>query len=125
MRKKDLLFWILLPVPWLCAFGAWYLYRYGSPFHCLFRMTTGLTCPGCGSGRAARALLHLQFGKAFRLNPLFCILVLPMAVILIWEYLAAMFPLRIHSHPRVPQKIAAVLPWTVIVFWIGRNLPII
>ncbi|WP_428656197.1 DUF2752 domain-containing protein [Runella sp.] len=39
---------------------------FGPP--CLVRHTTGLYCWGCGGQRAFHALLHGQFGNAFRNN---------------------------------------------------------
>jgi hypothetical protein len=52
----------------------YFFYPAGSgSFHpdCLFHQFTGLYCPGCGSQRAASALLHGQFLKAADLNVLF------------------------------------------------------
>ena len=54
--------------------GAWVLYTYPPAEHafyprCVFKTITGLECPGCGSTRAAHALLHGRIGEAFRLNP--------------------------------------------------------
>ena len=37
---------------------------------CLFRLVTGIPCPGCGSLRAMHQLLHGHFAAAFALNPL-------------------------------------------------------
>jgi hypothetical protein len=37
---------------------------------CLFRALTGLQCPGCGSTRALHHLLHGEFARAFRYNPM-------------------------------------------------------
>lgn len=45
--------------------------QYGIGIPCLFRSITGLECPGCGNTRAAFALLRLDFGAAFRYNPMF------------------------------------------------------
>ncbi len=42
---------------------------------CLFRLATGLLCPGCGVSRMCMALLRLDFGAAFEANPaVFCLL---------------------------------------------------
>lgn len=35
---------------------------------CLFRMLTGLQCPGCGFARAMYAALHGRFAEAFHYN---------------------------------------------------------
>ena len=48
---------------------------------CIFYKLTGLYCPGCGTGRALRALLEADVVTAFRMNPLGFILV-PVATIL-------------------------------------------
>lgn len=37
---------------------------------CPFYYLTGYKCPGCGSQRAAHALLHLDFRNAMKANPL-------------------------------------------------------
>jgi hypothetical protein len=37
---------------------------------CLFKLTTGLPCPTCGSTRAAAHLAHLELAQAFAMNPL-------------------------------------------------------
>ena len=38
---------------------------------CVFRSLTGIPCPGCGSGRAALALVRFDLPAAFASNPLF------------------------------------------------------
>ena len=45
-------------------------------FGCPVKYVTGLSCPGCGITRAWLAAITLHFGEAFRLHPLF-LLVLP------------------------------------------------
>jgi hypothetical protein len=42
---------------------------------CLFHRATGLDCPGCGGLRAVHQLLHGEWKAAFRLNPLFVLLI--------------------------------------------------
>jgi hypothetical protein len=37
---------------------------------CIFRLTTGLPCPSCGSTRAFGRLFHLDLAGAFAMNPL-------------------------------------------------------
>ncbi|HEY4583873.1 MAG TPA: DUF2752 domain-containing protein [Lysobacter sp.] len=54
--------------------GAWLLWRFdpnapGSPFlPCLFRMATGLHCPGCGLTRMLHALVHGDIARAASMN---------------------------------------------------------
>ena len=56
--------------------GAWLLWRFdpnapGNPFlPCLFRMATGLYCPGCGLTRMLHALVHGDIARAASMNVL-------------------------------------------------------
>ena len=43
---------------------------------CLIRFLTGVSCPGCGITRAIKALLELNFSKAFYYNPMVYVLLL-------------------------------------------------
>ena len=36
---------------------------------CVFRLVTGLQCPGCGISRMLASLIRLDFAAAFRYNP--------------------------------------------------------
>ena len=78
---------------------------------CFFKTLTGWHCPGCGTGRAAHALLHADFACAFRMNPLL-IVALPFLAAL------ALKP-SIGRRPAVPWIILLI----VIAYWILRNVP--
>ena len=52
------------------------------PSICLFKLLTGHECWGCGMTRAFDALFHLDFAKAYELNPRI-IIVAPL-MIYIW-----------------------------------------
>lgn len=43
-------------------------------FKCFFRYFFGIYCAGCGTTRMVKSILHLEFYKAFRYNPLMFIL---------------------------------------------------
>lgn len=101
--------------------GAWLLYNFPpatTTFYpqCMFRVATGLECPGCGTTRALHALLHLRVGEAFALNPmLFAIGV------------AGLFGARDLVRGRTPRFVMA--PWfawgsliAITAWWVGRNL---
>src|SRR5580765_2824025 len=62
------------------------------PFYprCLFHALTGWQCPGCGGLRATHRLLHGDIPAAFRLNPLF-VLLLP---VLLFAGVARLVKLR-------------------------------
>lgn len=59
----------------LAAAALLYLYfgteERGAGIPCTFLMLTGFYCPGCGSSRALRQILHLDFYGALRYNALF------------------------------------------------------
>lgn len=52
----------------------------GQGIPCVFRVLTGLQCPGCGMTHAIGALLHLDFSGAFHYNPL-CLSIVPLLLL--------------------------------------------
>lgn len=50
---------------------------------CPFATLTHQPCPGCGSTRAIRALLHLHIADAFRLNPVAPIVAMAVGVLVV------------------------------------------
>ncbi len=50
------------------AYLAWVLLT-GLKIPCVFKLITGLNCPGCGVTRMVVAAVRLNFSKAFWLNP--------------------------------------------------------
>lgn len=65
---------------WLLGIGGAYVLWIkltGKGLACVVNSSTGLLCPGCGSSRMFLALLRLDFGAAWRHNPvvlvLFCL----------------------------------------------------
>ncbi len=49
---------------------------------CLFRLVTGLQCPGCGVSRMCMALLRLDLRAAWQANPaLLCLMPLLLAIV--------------------------------------------
>jgi hypothetical protein len=95
---------------------------------CPFHELTGLWCPGCGSTRAACALMHGNVAEAFRHNVLF----LPAIAALIWAWAAfalrAAFP-QLRSSPWLASPFSWrsrwlwALPVIVVAFWVVRNVP--
>jgi hypothetical protein len=87
---------------------------------CLFRLVTGLYCPGCGITRALHALLHGDVARAWAMNPM---LMLMLAVLppMAWQ--------QLHLSPALPLSFSRVLMsgklWIgmLLVFGVLRNLP--
>ncbi len=97
--------------------------RRGWHLLCLFHELTGLCCPGCGSGRAALALLHGHLLEAFRFNALALLFAPPCAVVLLREYLRFVFP-GLGLRPTVlPVWTGQVCLALILGFGILRNLP--
>lgn len=83
---------------------------------CIFHAVTGLSCPGCGSLRAAHSFLHGEFAQAFRFNPLIFLLV-PLAGM-------AWFVCRPAGLSALPAKWIWALLSIILLFAMLRNLPV-
>lgn len=81
---------------------------------CVFKLLTGLECPGCGSQRAIHALFGGHFGEAWGYNPAVFV-ALPLAALYAWP------PRRLKpvllSAPVLWGIVAAILLW-----WVFRNI---
>lgn len=51
---------------------------------CVFKNTTGIACPSCGSTRSAITIIHGDFEEALHLNPLGFIILTALAVLPLW-----------------------------------------
>ena len=96
---------------------------HGGGLCCLFRELTGLYCPGCGSGRAALALLRGHMPEAFSHNALLFVLGVPCAVLLGREYLRFVFPGLKLKKPVLPAWAGSTALALILAFWLLRNLP--
>jgi Protein of unknown function (DUF2752) len=56
----------------------------GRPTVCLFKLATGLPCPGCGMGRATIALFHGHFVDSLYYNVLCIPFTLAVWTLLLW-----------------------------------------
>ena len=95
----------------------------GGHLLCPLYELTGLYCPGCGSGRAALALLRGDFAAALSHNALAMLFALPCAWVLGREYLRFVFP-RLGLRPtRLPDWAGEASLALILVFTLLRNLP--
>ena len=110
--------------PLVLLFGAWILYTFGNPLFCVLYKLTGLYCPGCGSGRATVALLHLDFAGALRYNVLYLLLLPFIAYYLIKRYILLVFRKDLLPMFSISSPMAYTLLIVIIMFGILRNIPI-
>ena len=89
---------------------------------CLFRVWTGLLCPGCGTLRATHYLLNGQLYIAFRHQPLlFCLL--PILVLLVGKLLCKKIRNTSIALPFELQIYWLILI-TICLFFVLRNIPL-
>ena len=89
---------------------------------CVFRLLTGLTCPGCGTARALHAILHGHFETAFMLNPLLLI-ASPLLVYAFLRYSVTVMRGGVPRKNAVPAPYLYALFFVLMGFWIFRNTP--
>jgi Protein of unknown function (DUF2752) len=89
---------------------------------CLFRLCTGLTCPGCGSTRALHQLVHGHIEAAFLLNPLL-MLALPVLFFALLRHSSFAFRGKTPRPNALPAAYIYLIFVVVLSFWIFRNTP--
>lgn len=89
---------------------------------CLFRLLTGLQCPGCGSTRAMHQVLHGHFEAAFMLNPLLLIS-LPFMLFAFLRYSLIVMRGGVPRQNVLPASVIYGLFVVIVSFWIFRNTP--
>lgn len=83
---------------------------------CPFYAISGLYCPSCGGIRALHALVHGQLAEAARCNG-FLLLSIPVLT-------GAFYVWRKNCHRSVFLLLMAFWCVALILFWVGRNLPV-
>ncbi len=111
-------------LPLLVLIGAWILYTFGNPLICVFYQLTGLYCPGCGSGRASVALLHLDFAAAFGYNLLYVLLLPFIVYYLLKQYIILVFRKDVLPMFSIDGLAAKIVLVVILMFWILRNIPV-
>ena len=117
---KSLLIAAVVLVAGLGYYGFIKLTGLGIP--CLFNLTTGLHCPGCGLSRMCIALLQLDFVTAFQSNA-FWLVALPYFAV--WGLIKWIQYLKIGktTSGRVENSVNMAIMVIAVIFGILRNLP--
>ncbi|TVR73405.1 MAG: DUF2752 domain-containing protein [Sphaerobacteraceae bacterium] len=89
---------------------------------CPFLWATNCYCPGCGAARAFHALARGDLGTAFSYNPLL-ILALPALGYVYMSFLSSEFFGKRLPAPTGIKTWTWLIPATLVVFWVARNLP--
>lgn len=87
---------------------------------CVFKMLTGLSCPGCGSQRAIHSMLGGDFEAAFRHNALF-VVELPLIALLLSARLLGSRAPKLNRLLSARFFILFILA-TIIIWTIVRNI---
>lgn len=94
------------------------------PLACAFYHLTGFYCPGCGAGRACRAILQLRFAEAFCYNPLF-VLILPVIGLYVvvritdWAITGGN-----HTDKKISVRLLITILILTIIYGVIRNIPV-
>ena len=125
-KKIRILVGIMLPltaaVLALLLAMALSLLEQGPP--CWFYKLTGLHCPGCGTGRAAVAVLNGDLALAFRNQPLMMILIPFVFYYLLKVYIAYVFGRDVLPFFKIGTKFAIGLLIVILLYWVLRNISI-
>lgn len=123
-RSRWLRILVGIGAPLLALGGLFYLYRYGSPFVCVFYQWTGFYCPGCGAGRALFSMVHGDFLVALHYNAFFLLAFPFVAYYLIKQYIRFVF--RKDPLPFFQIGLSAYngIMLLVLLFWVLRNIPV-
>ena len=120
VRIKRVIGIISLTITVLFAY-AFFCKKTGLPLPCVFRLITGLKCPGCGVTRMCLSLLEFDFVSSFYYNPvIFCLLPVFAGIFfhIVYRY--------IKYNTLMPNKFFNVLIYVVLVllvaFAIFRNI---
>ncbi len=113
---------------WLLSIaGAVYLFvfepgRTGFFPPCMFRLITGMQCPGCGTTRALHEITHGHLKAAFMLNPLL-LLASPFLIYAFLRYSAIVMRGGVPRKNALPAPYIYAIFFIVLGFWIFRNTP--
>lgn len=95
------------------------------PESCVFRLVTGVDCPGCGLTRCFISLMHGKFARAWAFNPGGYLFFLVVAIQVPYR-LGQIWRIRRQLHQWAPVTlstvIACLLGFTLVAQWVWRSL---
>ena len=95
----------------------------GAGIPCMFHQLTGFYCSGCGSSRALRSALHLDFYQALRYNAVFT-LALPFFAVYFGSLAASYIRFgKDRISGKISMKIIYIFVAVALVYGILRNIP--
>lgn len=89
-------------------------------FKCVFKYFFGIYCPGCGTTRMFKAMLKLNFKKAFMYNPFMFILFMIILIYVAYNMYTYITKKKIKLPSLTSIVIIVILSF---IFMIIRNLP--
>lgn len=123
MRSKKAFMVILLGILAMSLAVAYYIFDPAEVKwmpRCLWKMTTGTDCPGCGSQRMAHALMHGDFVGAWHSNA-YALCMIPLILLLLCLELYRDKYLKLYQKVHSPWVLWTLVA-SVFVWWIARNL---
>lgn len=107
---------------WAAVLGGYYIFTRltGLYIPCVFRLVTGLKCPGCGVSHMAVHAAHFEFAEAFTSNPLLFIMIPFLLGLFVVR--VVFLPDRLKANSRTLNVICFVCIGLLIVFGVVRNI---
>lgn len=91
---------------------------------CPINATTGLYCPGCGSGRAIHHIANGRLEAAWNLNPMLLLIGLPLLAVALFSEARLAASGQMRSAPAWLVRIALIGALVLLAWGVVRNLPI-
>jgi hypothetical protein len=121
--KKRLVRVLIINISIVIIFIAYYLISTKTNIYipCLFRLVTGLKCPGCGITHYFFDIIHLDFNSAFMDNPLVFIYV---PIFLVYYVISNYCYIKYNNRNKIvmPKLLTYCLLVIAILFGIFRNI---